>query len=145
MIDVKKLREKIAARNAEVEARSSKYADEWDAYLGEHREQWVAARGEQWYVSARLILKKINNREVITEKDVPPHRYGGDQDRFYSAPYRFADGRDKPRKAQVPHEVTQLLDALDLIGEDEISHTALGKMGCNNQVMTAVSRYLAGR
>lgn len=145
MINTDKLRKRINDKIAENEAKAGERVDEWDAYLGENRDEWVNAWGESWEAAARNILEKVKDRQVIVEADIPAHRYNRKQDRFYSTPYRFTDGRDKPRAAKVPTEVTQLLDAIDLLGEIEISHTALAKMGCSHQVMTAVSRYLAGR
>jgi len=145
MINVQKLRDKINAKIEEDQQKAGERVDEWDAYLGEHRDEWVNTWGENWDTAARLILAKIKDRQVITEKDLPPWGSMRKQDRCYSEPYRFADGRDKPRAAVVPTEITQLLDALELLDEAEISHTALAKVGVTSTVMGTASRYLAGR
>lgn len=145
MINTDKLRKRINDKIAENEAKAGERVDEWAAYVAEHKTEWSKVWGDSWLTASQQIQKKIKNGEVIVEGDIPPYGNHRKQDRFYSEPYRFTDGRDKPREAQVPTEVTQLLDAIDLLGEIEISHTALAKMGCSHQVMTAVSRYLAGR
>jgi hypothetical protein len=150
MINVAKFRAKIEEHIAAEKAAHAGRLKEWDAYLVRHKAEWIDEHGAGWLDTAKQITKKIKAGEVIRNDDVRSynnvHNNRHSSSRTWSAPYQDDQGRGRPDSVyRIPTEVCQVLDALELIDEPEISHTALVRVGVNTKVMAAVSRYLTRR
>lgn len=142
MINVAKLRAKIEKHIADAEAAHQQLVDYWDAYTVRHKAEWNEKFGDAWLKVVGEIEQVITAGEVIVLRDLP-RRSGGNL-AVWEAPYQDDKGRRRPdRTYKPPTELVQVLNALDLLDETEISHTALSKVGINASVMSAVSRYLS--
>jgi hypothetical protein len=142
VINVAKLREKIEKHIADAQSAHQQRLDEWDAYIQRHKTEWNEQFGDLWIKTADDIPQVIRAGEVIVLRDLP-QRPGGNL-AVWEMPYQDDKGRRRPDRAYTPpNELVQVLNALDLLDETEISHTALAKVGINGSVMSAVSRYLS--
>jgi hypothetical protein len=142
MINVQKLRDKINARIGEERADFIQRTAEWADFIAWHQAEWVRAHKDEWTTATDRIDRALGHNRVVTSDMLPRA-----SEKFWTEPWSDKLGQRKPPSGDYrpPSEVTQLLDALDLINEPEISHTALSKVGITSTVMGAASRWLAGR
>lgn len=142
MINVEKLRSKIEEKIALDRAEHEKQLFAWNRFLGDHKAAWNEKWGKAWLESTIEISRTITDGGVVTQ-DMLPGRHSGEW--TYSVPFDDAEGNRRPAsRFVVPMEFRQVLDALDLLDEKEVSHTALARVGINQTVMVRVSRYLSG-
>jgi hypothetical protein len=142
VINVSKLRTRVEEKIAADKLQHEKQLESWNAFLVEHKAEWNEKWGKAWLAACVTISRVVSDGGVVTRNMLPQHGYS---ESTYGVPYEDGKGNRKPApKFLVPQEVQQLLDGLDLLGEDEISLTALGKAGVGTSVMTTVSRYLSG-
>lgn len=138
MIDVKKLREKITTHTEELKAAHKQRSEDWDEAMAASKVEWHDAYAVTWYRAIKVIKQKLDAGGVVERSDLPR----GNSE-YWTEPYTN-DGIQRPRTSDysAPEEVTMLLNGLDLFDTDEVSHTALGRVGINATVMGAVSRWL---
>lgn len=137
MINVAKLKAKIEARIEELESEHQGRLTDWDEAVRESKQRWRDMYARQWSDAAVDISRSvIQNDGVVTSFMYPGNTW--------SEPYRDKLGRSKPEKIfRPPTELVQVLNALDMLDESEISHTALKFIGIMPADMAAVGKLLA--
>lgn len=136
MINIAKLKAKIEARIAEMRAEHETRLAEWEEHVQEDKREWLSKYKPTWEKAADAISTAVCNYEVVT-RDMYPGS-------CWSEPYSDKLGRGKPDKTfRPPTELVQVLNALEMFDEPEISHTALRQVGIMPADMNAVSKCLA--
>lgn len=142
MIDVKKLRATIDARTGVLKAAHANNLRKWNDNVAENKVAWRAAHNDAWRRAVDDISAVLDAGGVVTRDLLP-----GKGQHVWSEPYSFDGFGPKPRANdyQPPEDVQILIGALDLLDEDEVSHTALARVGINATIMGTVQRWLYRR
>lgn len=142
MIDTARMRSKIEAYIASEKANHEQGLADWDAFIIRSKAEWVEKWGAEWQAAAERITERVRNGDVVTGDELPKERYSSTA--TWSTPYQDDKGMRRPDATfRPPSELIRMLDAIELLDEPLVSHTALAKVGINPSVMGNVSRYLS--
>lgn len=146
MINTAAFRAKIEKHIADSENNHAQRLADWDAFVAKDKTRWVAQYGGPWSVALRVMAKKLKDGEPITDNMVPRSITRYRELEVWSEPSTDDKGRSRPEKVyRVPGQFTQLLDALELLNEPEVSPTSLSRVGITGALMAQVSSMLARR
>lgn len=133
-IDRKQLRQAVTDALAEHKARHDQAIQRWESAVELDRKAWIDDHLPAWGETAKVIARKVRKGEPIVREDLPRERHGSSPLLYRQDDYslRLPSGeqvRRPDRAYTAPYELSALGKALDVITDDEITHTALRSLG----------------
>ena len=109
---------------------------DWEAGVARHRADWVARNSDAWAATARTIARKVKKGEPITRDDLPSDSRGFRSSvETYDVPHSLDGIRQPSSPYREPYELAALGKALDIITDDEITHSALRSLGITSATL----------
>lgn len=115
----------------------ARHDHEWtvwhDAVVAE-RARWITEYSDAWRASAETILSLVDNGQPVTRDALPTTSEFRSDVATWSEPRHNLERPDHtrvrcPGDYQAPAELLALQSALELITDEEVSHSALGSIG----------------
>lgn len=122
----------IKADKAQQDAEDKARANEYLADLG----KWNLDHHEEWAKAIPKIRAKLKSGNGVTGRDLPTSRYG-DRNTF-SSRHGLVD-TPTPRAYHVRADLKLIANVLDLITDDEVTDTALARLGVRPHVLRTLA------